>query len=127
METAKITSSRSEVTIHRKKSRTAECHGMCYKYSKTKVPQYFKDATETLVQENKCKQQHFHNIQAGWDCSGRRVCAVHPAEKTLMRSFQFPVSCLQNVGPEVINSAAGWVLGCTVGADASLSWCGIWT
>lgn len=54
---------------------------MCYKYSKTKVLQYFKTATKTLVPENKCKQQHLHNIQVGWDCCERRVCGVHPAQK----------------------------------------------
>lgn len=40
---------------------------LCYKHPKTKVLQYFKDATETLVPENKCKQQHFNDIQAGWE------------------------------------------------------------
>lgn len=106
---------------------------VCYKDSKTKVLQYFKDATETLVSENKHKQKLFHNIQAGWDFNERGGCAVHPAEEILMRFVQFPVSCLQTDSvqrhhdnlPEVVTSAVGWPLCCTADADASLSCCGI--
>lgn len=51
------------------------------------LKQKYCSTSKTLVPENKCKQQHFHNIQAGWDCSEGGVCAVHPAERILMRFF----------------------------------------
>lgn len=64
MKTANITSSNSQTIIYTGKKKKKAGQYNVY-FTKILKPGTAVLATETL--ENKCKRQHFHNIQAGWD------------------------------------------------------------
>lgn len=107
------------------------------------MPRYFRDATETLVLENKCKRQHFRNIQAGWDRSGRGLCSPPSREDPDdFSSFQDRVCRMWNrrssaallVGSSVVrwplaHHSHGAVFGhdtLTLPEHGPLSWEGTW-